>query len=102
MGRCHRAGARRRYPGCLPAYRGCLESRGRRAPLLDQRAQSIGVDAACGEARTIAHDDDVLTMEPGLQLLYTVDVHDRRPMNSNERIRIEPALHVLHALTQEV
>src|SRR4029078_7530657 len=68
----------------------------------DRGAQASAEHAAGGETCPVAHDDDVLAVEPRLELLDAIDVDDRRAMNAPERLGIEALFHVLHAFAQQV
>src|SRR5262249_42543613 len=91
-----------------PSLGGAPRSLPRRAPcerdvlLSDQRAQTIAEHSACGQTRTVPHDHDVLTVEPPLQFLDAIDVHDRRAMDAHERLWVELGFHVLHAFAKKM
>src|SRR5438105_2456461 len=77
-------------------------SAGRRSLLLEDLPQTLAVRAARHQPRSVAEDDGILAVEPGLEPLDGIDVDDRGPVHAQEAIRIEPLLEALEAVAQEV
>src|SRR6185503_3055812 len=64
--------------------------------------QSLAIATAHGEARAVAHHDNVLTLRPRLQLLDAVDIHNDGPVDSHESPRIQFQLHPIHSFAHKV
>src|SRR6187549_3792021 len=64
-------------------------SRARSEPAPEALLELLAVAAAQGETRAGPQDHGVLSVQPGLHLLDPLHVHDARPVDAEELLRIE-------------
>src|SRR5689334_3919558 len=64
--------------------------------------QFVPVPTTQRKPRSIAQDDDILAVEPGLQFLDPLGVDDARAVDADEAARVEARLHVGHRLAEEM
>ena len=70
--------------------------------LLEQREQFVAIRAAHRQLLTVSEDDDLIAIEERLHLSDTINVDERRAMDADEFLGIEPCLQLAHALADEM
>jgi hypothetical protein len=68
----------------------------------NQLMQAALIGPATRELFTIAQNHHVLATITRLQLLYFLNIHQSRTMNSNEPMGIKPFTHAADGLSQEI
>src|SRR6266576_3905865 len=70
--------------------------------LLQQGSQPVAVPPTGGKGGPVLHRHNVLSMEVRLKLAELVQIDDRRAVHSDEFSRVQPCLHRLDRLANEV
>src|SRR5215217_7326553 len=64
--------------------------------------QPVPETPAQAKTRAVVENHRVLATRVRAKLANARDVHDRRAMNADERVRVEPLLHCRHRVAHEV